>query len=67
MTTKQQLTTKQVFVEGIQRLPDDATLDDILERIHIILKIEIGREAGRKGDKITVEELREEAKGWASK
>jgi hypothetical protein len=62
----EQRATKQQFIDAIQRLPDDATLDEILERIYVILKFERGDAAGESGDEISLEEAREEAKGWAS-
>ena len=57
---------KQTVIEALQRLPDDATLDDVLEQIHVILKVERGITAGERGDEISLEEAREEAKSWAS-
>lgn len=57
---------KQTIIEALQRLPDDATLDDVMEQIHVILKVERGIAAGERGDERSLEEAREEAKSWAS-
>jgi len=56
---------KRTFIEALQRLPDDATLDDVLDQIQIILKVERGITAGER-DEVSLEEAREEAKNWAS-
>ena len=61
------MTTKQQLIDAIQRLPDDASLDDILEQIYVVLKVERGIAAGRAGDKISLADAREEYRTQASK
>lgn len=61
------MTTKEDLIAAIQRLPDDASLDDILEHIYVVLKIERGIAAGKAGDKVSLAEAREEFRTQASK
>ena len=61
------MTTKQQLIDAIKRLPDDASLDDILDHIYVVLKIERGIAAGRVGDKVSLAEAREEFRNQASK
>ncbi len=61
------MTTKQQFIAAIERLPDDASVDDILDQIYVVLKVERGMAAGKAGDKVSLTEAREEAKSWSSK
>ena len=61
------MTTKQTFITAIQDLPEDASVDDILETIYVVLKIERGLAAGAAGDKVSLEQARQEAKSWSAK
>jgi hypothetical protein len=42
---------KQMALEAVQRLPDDATLEDAMERLYFLHKVERGpgRRGGRTG------------------
>lgn len=43
-------TAKQRVLDVVQRLPDDATFDDAIERILFLAKIEKGREQADRGE-----------------
>jgi predicted transcriptional regulator len=42
MTTSRQLTTKQKMVDVIQRMPEDATIDDAIARLNLLKAVAEG-------------------------
>lgn len=59
-----ELTLKQRVLESIEKLPQDASLDDIVEQIYFIHKIEVGLSQSRKGDVISHEEVLKKIEEW---
>ncbi len=49
---------KQEIVRAVNALPDDATVDDAIERLLLLGKIEQGLEQARRGETIPHEEVR---------
>lgn len=49
--------TKDQIVKAVNSLPDDATLDDAIERLLLLSKIEEGLEQVRRGETIPHEEV----------
>lgn len=58
------MTLKQKVIDSIERLPQDASLDDIIERIYFIHKVEVGLKQSEQGDVITHEELLKRIDEW---
>jgi predicted transcriptional regulator len=56
--------TKVQMVEAIQALPDDATVDDAIERLYVLAKIEIGFAQADAGKVSTQEEARRRMARW---
>lgn len=52
-------TLKQKVLDSIEKLPQDASLDDIIERIYFIHKIEVGLKQSQQGDVIAHEDVLE--------
>jgi hypothetical protein len=52
--------TKAEIVEAIQSLPEDATIDDAMERLYFLAKIEIARSQIAEGDVFTQDEIERE-------
>lgn len=50
-------TAKQLALRALERLPDDATLEDAMERLYLLEKIERGRADARDGRTVTHEEI----------
>jgi len=50
--------TKAQMIKALQSLPEDATIDDAMERLYILAKIEIGLAQANAGDVVTQEEAR---------
>ncbi|HPA72947.1 MAG TPA: hypothetical protein PKY31_11800 [Spirochaetota bacterium] len=57
-------TAKQEAINAISKLPDSATIDDIMYRLYVIDKINRGLEAIDRGETLTIDELRKEAESW---
>ncbi|MBC8244281.1 MAG: hypothetical protein H8E20_07790 [Verrucomicrobia bacterium] len=61
------MSTKELALSTIKGLPDDASLNDIEERIRFLAAIEKGREDVRRGDVIPHEKVRDLLKEWITK
>ncbi|GAA5116467.1 hypothetical protein JIN84_18935 [Luteolibacter yonseiensis] len=61
------MSTKQLAMETIRDLPDDASWSEIEERIHFLAAIEAAREDVRRGDVVPHEEIRGLIETWISK
>lgn len=55
---------KELVMEVTSTLPDNATIDDIIEAIYTRIKIEKGLKASKENNGLTTEELLEEMKQW---
>jgi hypothetical protein len=55
---------KDVVLEAITKLPDSASIDDIMYRLYVIDKVNKGREAVKKGEMLSAEELLKETDSW---
>lgn len=53
-----QLTAKQRALEALGTLPEDATLDEAIERLSFIAKVEDGLRQSEKGDVVSHEEVK---------
>jgi hypothetical protein len=56
--------TKADIMEAIQSLPEDATIDDAMERLYFLAKIEIARAQIAEGDVFTQDEIEREMAEW---
>ncbi len=56
--------TKQAVLEMIQRLPDDASLEDIQHHLYVLQKIERGLKDAEAGRVITQEEMEKRFEKW---
>ena len=56
--------TKEQILKAIEELPDDATIEDALERLYLLYKIEEGVKQADNGQLITQAEARERMAKW---
>jgi predicted transcriptional regulator len=61
------MTHKQLALESIQRMPDDATLDDIVERVRFLAGVQKGLDAADRGEVISPEEVKRQLATWLKK
>jgi predicted transcriptional regulator len=60
------MSTKELAMETIRGLPEDASWHDIEERIRFLAAIEKGREEVRKGAVVPHEDVRELLRAWTT-
>jgi predicted transcriptional regulator len=58
------MTTKEQMIKVIQELPDDATVEDAMERLYLLYKIERGIAQAEAGQKVSQEEARRRMAQW---
>jgi len=61
------MSTKELALETIRDLPDDASWRQIEERIHFMAAIESARAETRRGEVVAHDEVRDLLSGWLSK
>lgn len=49
---------KELLREAVDQLPPDATVEDVMERLHLLSKIERGVAQADEGNTLTHEEVR---------
>jgi len=57
-------TLREEAINVISKLPDSASIDDIMYRLYVIDKVRKGREAIQQGDSISIEELKGQMESW---
>ncbi len=57
-------TLKQEAIRAISKLPESASVDDIMYEIYVLDKVKKGREAVKQKDAVSVEDLRREMQTW---
>jgi predicted transcriptional regulator len=60
------MTTKEIAVRSIAQLPDDATWEDIAERVRFLAAIDKGLEDIREGKLIPHEDVKASLEEWLS-
>ena len=56
--------TKQQILKAIEELPDDASVEDALERLYLLYKVERGLKQADNGALVTQEEARQRMAKW---
>jgi len=56
--------TKQQILKAIEQMPDDASVEDALERLYLLYKIERGLQQADRGELLTQEEARQRMARW---
>jgi hypothetical protein len=57
-------TLKQEAIQAISKLPESATIDDIMYELYVIDKVNKGREAAKRGESTSIEDLKREMQSW---
>ncbi len=64
MARRRKMVTKPEFMKALDELPEDATIQDAMDRLYVLYKIEQGLAAAEAGRTVTQEEARERMKRW---
>ena len=55
---------KDQMIQIIEQLPSDATVEDAIERLYLLYKVERGLDQAETGQKISQEEARRKLSRW---
>ena len=58
------MTVKQMAKHVIESLPEDSTLDDIIDALYVNAKFERGEQEVRRGDGVSDEQARARLRKW---
>lgn len=58
------MTVKEQVLKAIQELPQDATVEDAMERLYLLYKVERGIKQADAGQKISQEEAKKRMNKW---
>jgi hypothetical protein len=61
------MSAKEIAMEALRKLPEDVSLDRIVEELSILFALQRGRDALAAGDTIGHEELKRRSASWISK
>jgi len=62
-----QTTTKAKIIRAVEELPEDATIEDAIERLVFLHKIEVGLEQAEEGNTVPLDEVEAHLKRRRSK
>jgi predicted transcriptional regulator len=51
---------KQLLREAVEHVPDDATIEDVMDRLYFLAKVARGLDAADRGDVVSHEEIERE-------
>jgi hypothetical protein len=55
---------KEEAIKAISKLPESASIDDIMYELYVIEKVKKGKEAAERGETTSVKELKNEMQKW---
>lgn len=58
------MTTKEKVINAVRDLPDDASIEDVMERLLFLAKIEKGIQQSDAGQTISNEQMKEKMAKW---
>lgn len=58
------MTTKEKIIKAIQDLPEGATLEDAMERLYLLYKVECGIAQAEAGQKVSQDEAKSRMARW---
>jgi len=57
-------TLKQEALRIISKLPETASIDDIMYELYVVDKVKKGRDAVERGESTSIEDLKKEMQSW---
>ena len=58
------MTTKEKVLEAVKQLPSDASIEDAIDRLYLLYKVERGVSQADQGHVVTQAEAKERLKHW---
>jgi len=56
--------TKKKLIQSIESLPESFSIDEVIDRILLLQKIEVGLEQSEKGETLSSVEAKKKLKKW---
>ena len=53
------MTTKEKLIKVVQNLPDDASIEEVMERLLLVAKVEKGLQQADKGQTVSHNDIKE--------
>ncbi|MGE3984189.1 MAG: hypothetical protein AB7G38_08470 [Dehalococcoidia bacterium] len=60
------MTTKEAMIEVIKQLPEDASVEDAIEKLYFLRSLERGLDQIRQGKTVSNEEVMKRIEKWLS-
>ena len=60
------MTAKEKVIQAVQTLPDDASIEDAMARLLLLVKVEKGLQQADAGELIDHEDVKERVAKWLS-
>lgn len=60
------MSSREIVLDLLNRLPPDATLGEIAREIEFLAGVELARQQARRGEGLPVEEIRTRIDQWAA-
>jgi len=57
---------KAATIEAVEKLPESCTMDEILDRVHVVAQVLEGLEDAEAGRLISTDELLRKVDGWGT-
>ncbi len=61
------MSNKEIMIEAIRKLPDDSSIDEIVEEVVVLAAIRRGEEEADAGRTISHDEVKKRIQKWISK
>ena len=58
------MTTKQLLLQAVKKLPDDASVEDAMERFLFLAKVEKGLRQAETGRMLTHDQVKAKMRRW---
>lgn len=58
------MTTKELVLEAVRNLPEDAAIEEAMEKLLVIAKIERGIEQAENGQTVPHDEVKQRVSKW---
>lgn len=59
------MVTKNQVIKSLKEMPDQFSIDELMDKLILLQKIEMGLEQSKKGDVHTTQEAKELLKKWS--
>jgi predicted transcriptional regulator len=61
------MSSKEMVIDAVRELPDEATLEEILEQVKILAALQRSAEDANAGRVVSHEEVKKRAASWSTK